>query len=85
MTKWGKRWEYFFGEDRRMANKHVERCPTSLEVRERQNYTTTQSVECSPSKPTVPSIGKNAEQPELSHIAGKSLQWYKHFGRFFYS
>lgn len=34
--KMGKRLENFFGEDIRMANKHMQRCPTSLDTRERQ-------------------------------------------------
>lgn len=34
---------------------------------------------------TVPSIGKDAEQLGLSHIAGRNVKQYSHFGKQFLS
>ena len=32
---------------------------------------------------TIPSVGKDVEQLELSYIAAGNVNWYKYFGKLF--
>ena len=34
---------------------------------------------------TIPSVGENVEQTELSYTAGGNVKWYNHFGNQFAS
>lgn len=31
---------------------------------------------------TIPSVGEDAEELELSYAAGENTKWYKYFGKF---
>lgn len=57
-----------------MANEHVQRCSTSVDIRGgKLQDTTTCLLEFLPSKPVIPRICKDAEHLELLHVAGRIL------------
>ena len=60
-------------------------CITSLVTREVQMKTTVRYQHTSVKWPTILTVGKDMEQPELSYTAGGNVKWYDYFGHAFKS
>lgn len=73
-------------EDVHTVNKHMKRCSTLQVIREmpvKMRYSTHLLEWSKSSTLTTPDAEQNAEQQELSYVAGGNRKWYIHFGRRF--